>query len=127
MGRKESDFLGEVELEDENYFVVQTKRALNNFNISGQNISQFPEFINALAKIKKAAALANFNLGGLSKEITDAICYACDQILLGKYYNQFIIDPIQGGAGTSTNMNVNEVIANIALEYIGKKKVNINF
>ncbi|EKO0397177.1 aspartate ammonia-lyase, partial [Campylobacter coli] len=78
--------------------------------------------VRALARVKKAAAMANYELGLLDKDIQDAIIKACDKILEGGYYDQFVVDMIQGGAGTSTNMNANEVIANIALELMGHKK-----
>lgn len=120
--RLEHDFLGEREIEDEKYYGVQTLRALENFNITGLPISREPLFIQAFAHVKKAAALANHQCEVLSKEVTDAICYACDQLLTGKYDDQFVSDMIQGGAGTSCNMNANEVIANIGLSYMGKPK-----
>ncbi len=120
--RKEHDFLGELEIADDIYYGVQTLRAVQNFDISGQRIKDFPKFIVAFAQVKKAAALANNELGLLSNEIKDAICFACDELIAGKYKEQFVVDMIQGGAGTSTNMNANEVIANIALEKMGHKK-----
>jgi aspartate ammonia-lyase len=125
--RLEHDFLGEREIEDTKYYGVQTLRALENFNITGLSISREPLFIKAFAHVKKAAALANYDCSVLSKEVTDAICYACDELLTGKYDDQFVSDMIQGGAGTSCNMNANEVIANIGLEYIGKAKGNYEF
>ena len=125
--RLEHDFLGEREIEDTKYYGVQTLRALENFNITGLSISREPLFIKAFAHVKKAAALANFNCSVLSKEVTDAICYACDELLTGKYDDQFVSDMIQGGAGTSCNMNANEVIANIGLGYIGKAKGDYEF
>jgi aspartate ammonia-lyase len=125
--RLEHDFLGEREIEDTKYYGVQTLRALENFNITGLSISREPLFIKAFAHVKKAAALANYDCSVLSKEVTDAICYACDELLTGKYDDQFVSDMIQGGAGTSCNMNANEVIANIGLEYIGKAKGDYEF
>lgn len=125
--RLEHDFLGEREIEDTKYYGVQTLRALENFNITGLSISREPLFIKAFAHVKKAAALANFDCSVLSKEVTDAICYACDELLTGKYDDQFVSDMIQGGAGTSCNMNANEVIANIGLDYIGKAKGDYEF
>ena len=125
--RLEHDFLGEREIEDTKYYGVQTLRALENFNITGLSISREPLFIKAFAHVKKAAALANFDCSVLSKEVTDAICYACDELLTGKYDDQFVSDMIQGGAGTSCNMNANEVIANIGLGYIGKAKGDYEF
>ncbi len=97
-------------------------RALENFYVSGQPISTFPEFIRALAWIKKAAAKANAKLGVLPENIEKGICAACDDIIEGKLLDQFPVDVIQGGAGTSTNMNANEVIANRALEIMGHQK-----
>ncbi len=125
--RLEHDFLGEREIENTKYYGVQTLRALENFSITGLTISREPLFIKAFAHVKKAAALANHNCGVLSKEITDAICYACDELLTGKYDDQFVSDMIQGGAGTSCNMNANEVIANIGLEFMGKAKGDYDF
>jgi aspartate ammonia-lyase len=125
--RLEHDFLGEREIENTKYYGVQTLRALENFNITGLTISREPLFIKAFAHVKKAAALANYDCGVLSKEITDAICYACDELLTGKYDDQFVSDMIQGGAGTSCNMNANEVIANIGLEFMGKVKGDYDF
>ncbi|WP_267524206.1 aspartate ammonia-lyase [Campylobacter sp. MG1] len=120
--RKEHDFIGELEIADNCYYGVQTLRAVQNFDISGKRIKDFPRFITSFAKVKKAAALANHELKLISDEIKNAICFACDELIAGKYQDQFIVDMIQGGAGTSTNMNANEVIANIALEYMGHKK-----
>lgn len=127
MARKEHDFLGELELQDNQYYGVQTFRALNNFNITGTPISNWGHLINGLAYTKKAAAQANNQCGVLTDEKTEAICFACDELLKGKYHDQFPVDMIQGGAGTSTNMNANEVIANIGLEYMGKKKGQYEF
>ena len=120
--RKEHDFLGEMEIPDNVYYGVQTLRALENFNISGVTLSFYPVLIEALAMVKKAAALANCDLGLMSKPITDAIVKACDEIINGKFHSHFVVDMIQGGAGTSTNMNANEVIANRALEILGYEK-----
>ncbi len=125
--RIEHDFLGEREIDNTSYYGVQTLRALENFNITGLPISREPLFIEAFAHVKKAAALANFDCGVLTKEVTDAIAYACDQLLTGKYNNQFVSDMIQGGAGTSCNMNANEVIANIGLEHMGHQKGAYDF
>lgn len=124
--RIEKDFLGEKKIESDKYFGIQTLRAKENFNITTFSISVFPRFIISLAKVKKACALTNYELGDLSEEIKDAIVKACDLIIEGQYHEQFIVDPIQGGAGTSTNMNANEVIANIALELMGYKKGSYN-
>lgn len=120
--RLEHDFLGERNLEDDKYYGVQTLRALENFNITGLPISKEPELIRAFAHVKKAAALANYDCGVLDEKVTKAISFACDELLTGKYDDQFVSDMIQGGAGTSCNMNANEVIANIGLEFMGLKK-----
>lgn len=120
--RLEHDFLGEMEIPANIYYGIQTMRALENFYVSGQPISTFPEFIRALAWIKKAAAKANAKLGVLPENIEKGICAACDDIIEGKLLDRFPVDVIQGGAGTSTNMNANEVIANRALEIMGHQK-----
>ena len=120
--RLEHDFLGEMEIPANIYYGIQTMRALENFYVSGQPISTFPDFIRALAWIKKAAAKANAKLGVLPENIEKGICAACDDIIEGKLLDQFPVDVIQGGAGTSTNMNANEVIANRALEIMGHQK-----
>jgi aspartate ammonia-lyase len=120
--RIEHDFLGELAIPNDVYYGIQTFRAKENFNITGMPISSEPLLIKAFAYVKKAAALANKDCGVLEPKIADAICFACDELLTGKYDNQFISDLIQGGAGTSCNMNANEVIANIGLEYLGHKK-----
>ncbi len=120
--RSEHDLLGDREVPHEYYYGVQTLRALENFNISGVTLSFYPVLIEALAMVKKAAALANCDLGLMSKPITDAIVKACDEIINGKFHSHFVVDMIQGGAGTSTNMNANEVIANRALEILGYEK-----
>ncbi|MCG3717139.1 aspartate ammonia-lyase, partial [Aliarcobacter butzleri] len=101
---------------------VQTLRAKENFNITTLGISIFPNFIISLAKVKKACALTNYELGDLTDIQKNAIVEACDRIIAGEFHDQFIVDPIQGGAGTSTNMNANEVIANVALEILGYPK-----
>ncbi|MGE5683233.1 MAG: aspartate ammonia-lyase [Bacillota bacterium] len=120
--REEHDLLGEREIPVDKYYGVQTLRALENFNISGIAISQFPCLIEALAMVKMAATKANNELGLLPQQITDAIVQACQEIIDGKFHDQFVVDMIQGGAGTSTNMNANEVIANRALEILGYQK-----
>lgn len=120
--RLEHDFLGEQEIPADTYYGIQTCRALENFNVSGQPISKFPEFIKSLGWVKKAAARANAKLGTIPQDVADAICAACDEIIAGKWLDQFPVDAIQGGAGTSTNMNANEVIANRALELMGHNK-----
>lgn len=120
--RVEEDALGPVEIPAIAYYGVQTARALENFQISGVPISHFPLFIRAMALVKKSAALANADLGDLSIHKRDAIVKACDDIAGGSYANEFPIDVFQGGAGTSTNMNFNEVIANLALEHVGEPR-----
>lgn len=120
--RIEHDFLGEANIPNDAYYGVQSIRARENFQITGRTLNEFPLFIKALAYTKKAAAMANAMLGALDKDKADAIVKACDDIIGGKYHDQFIVDMMQGGAGTSTNMNANEVIANIALEYAGRAK-----
>ncbi len=120
--RNEHDLLGSREVPHEYYYGVQTLRALENFNISGVTLDFYPVLIEALAMVKKAAAKANYDLGLLSKPISGAIVQACDEIINGKLHSHFVVDMIQGGAGTSTNMNANEVIANRALEILGYEK-----
>jgi aspartate ammonia-lyase len=120
--RIEHDLLGDLAVPADAYYGVQTARALENFQITGQPLHQFPNFIKALAMVKLAAARANFETGGFSKEILSAIEGACQEIIEGKLHDQFKLDILQGGAGTSTNMNANEVIANRALELMGHKK-----
>jgi len=120
--RNEHDLLGNRKIPFEVYYGVQTLRALENFNISGVALSFYPILIEALAVVKMAAAKANCDLGLLSRPITDAIVQACQEIISGKYHGHFVVDMIQGGAGTSTNMNANEVIANRALEILGYEK-----
>jgi aspartate ammonia-lyase len=120
--RIESDLLGEKELPASAYYGVQTARGLENFRISGVPISHYPDFIKALAMIKLAAARANHDLGQFSAEILKGIELACVELIEGKLHDQFMLDVIQGGAGTSTNMNANEVIANRALELMGRQK-----
>jgi len=117
--RIEHDFLGDLEIPEDRYYGVQTMRGLQNFHITGVPISQSPNFIKSLAYVKKAAALANRDLEALEPPIAGAIISACDCIIAGELLEQFPVDMIQGGAGTSTNMNANEVIANKALEILG--------
>ncbi|MBO6203419.1 MAG: aspartate ammonia-lyase [Selenomonas sp.] len=118
--RKEHDFLGELEIPDEVYYGVQTTRAISNFKITGQKID--PDFVQAYAKVKKATVMANMSTGRMPKEVGEPLIQAADEIIAGKLLDQFPVDPIQGGAGTSVNMNVNEVLCNRALEIIGKPK-----
>lgn len=120
--RIESDLIGKKQIPIDSYYGVQTLRAKENFDITGVKFSEYPLLICALAQVKKAAALANNELGKLSDEKKVAIIQACDEIIEGKLHDEFITDPIQGGAGTSTNMNVNEVIANRGLEIMGHEK-----
>ncbi|MET3293234.1 aspartate ammonia-lyase [Brevibacillus fluminis] len=118
--RIEKDFLGEKEVPKDAYYGVQTLRAIENFPITGYRIHE--SLINAMAIVKKAAALANMETGQLNKRIGQAIVSAAEEIIAGRWHEQFIVDPIQGGAGTSINMNANEVIANRALEILGFEK-----
>lgn len=118
--RTEKDFLGEKQIPSEAYYGIQTLRAVENFPISGMRINK--ELIRGLAIVKKAAAIANKEVKQLQIEICDAIVRATDEIINGQWHDQFIVDPIQGGAGTSMNMNANEVIANRALEWLGENK-----
>ncbi len=120
--RKEHDLLGYKEVPSEAYYGIQTLRAIENFDICGVKLSAYPKYIKALAMVKWAASKANNELGLLSDELNDAITKACEEIIDGKLINEFPVDMIQGGAGTSTNMNVNEVIANRALEILGYEK-----
>ncbi len=120
--RLEHDSLGEREIPDEAYYGVQTQRAMENFPISGVYVKNFEHMIEGIAFVKKAAALANHELGVLEEDKMKAICAACDELLAGKLHEHFAVDMFQGGAGTSTNMNANEVIANRGLEIMGHKK-----
>src|SRR5690349_5743375 len=120
--RVESDLLGEREVPDEALYGVQTLRALENFPITGIALREFPALVEALAAVKEAAALANAELGLLTPEIADAIARAAREIRTGRHHEHFLVDMVQGGAGTSTNMNANEVIANRALELLGRPR-----
>ena len=120
--RIERDFLGEKQVPDDAYYGVQTVRGKENFHITGMPVSREPYFVKAFGYVKKAAAMANRDLGVLDARIADAIIRACDRVIAGDMNEQFVTDFIQGGAGTSTNMNANEVIANLALECLGHKK-----
>lgn len=119
--RIEQDFLGELKIPHDAYYGVHTARALANFNLPNYHLTH-NYLIQGFAKVKIAAANANYRTGKINQEICKAINFACEQILAGKYLDQFTIPAIQGGAGTSTNMNANEVIANIALEHLGYEK-----
>jgi aspartate ammonia-lyase len=120
--RREHDSLGERDVPNLAYYGVQTVRAVENFPFSGIRVSHYEHFVRALACVKKAAALANAELGALDGKIAGGIAKACDEILAGKLHGEFVVDMIQGGAGTSTNMCANEVIANRALELLGHAK-----
>ena len=120
--RVERDLLGDREIPDEALYGVQTLRALENFPITGVALREFPTLIEALAAVKEAAALANAELGLLAPDESDVIVRACREIRTGRHHEHFLVDMIQGGAGTSTNMNANEVIANRALELLGKPR-----
>ncbi|MBQ4389855.1 MAG: aspartate ammonia-lyase [Bacteroidales bacterium] len=120
--RVESDLIGELQVPIDAYYGVQTQRAINNYKISNTKMCDYPEYIIAMAYVKMAAAAANTELGVLDKKIGDAIVAACKEIVDGKLWDQFPVDMMQGGAGTSVNMNANEVIANRALELMGHKK-----
>lgn len=118
--RKEHDFLGTMNVPDDVYYGVQTMRAVKNFHITGERLD--PDFIKAMATVKKAAALANMETGRLNAIVGKALTRAADEIIEGRWLDQFPVDPIQGGAGTSINMNMNEVLCNRALEILGKPK-----
>ena len=120
--RIEHDFLGERPIPADAYYGIQTLRALENFHITGIPLKAEPLFVQALAFVKKGAALANRDLGVLDAQLADYIAQACDRVTTGELDNQFLTDMIQGGAGTSVNMNANEVIANVALELMGHQK-----
>ncbi|MBE2274415.1 MAG: aspartate ammonia-lyase [Flavobacteriales bacterium] len=125
--RNESDLLGTLQVPLNAYYGVQTQRAIDNFKISGQHLSSYPHFIAALGMVKKAAAKTNYELGLLEENLYQKIAETCDELIAGKYHDQFPIDMIQGGAGTSVNMNANEVIANVVLEKLGKEKGDYQF
>ena len=120
--RREHDFLGELDIPATAYWGVHSARAIDNFPISGQTVAHMPELVRALAFVKKAAAQANAELGVIDATRAAAIIRACDDLIGGALHEQFVVDVIQGGAGTSTNMNANEVIANRALEHMGHAK-----
>lgn len=124
--RREHDLLGEMEIPAEYYFGVQTMRAVENFHISRVRLNFFPELIRALADVKQGAAMANRDLGLLDPAIADAIIRACEELRAGKLEEQFVVDMVQGGAGTSTNMNANEVIANRRSNSSAMKRANIS-
>ncbi|HEU5291401.1 MAG TPA: aspartate ammonia-lyase [Cyclobacteriaceae bacterium] len=125
--RTEKDLLGEKQIPADAYYGVQTLRALENFQISGVKTNFYPDYVKAYAIVKLAAARANTEVGRMKKDRMDAIEKACQDVIDGKYHDQFLTDLYQGGAGTSANMNANEVLANIALEKMGKKKGEYQF
>ncbi|WP_370894475.1 aspartate ammonia-lyase [Janibacter sp. GXQ6167] len=121
--RVEEDLLGQRDIPADAYYGVHTLRAIENFPISGVTVSDVPDLIRGMVLVKKATALANVDLGAIPPEVAEAIVWACDEILVnGRCLDQFPVDVFQGGAGTSVNMNTNEVIANLALEHLGKEK-----
>lgn len=122
MYRVENDLLGDLNVPKAAYYGIQTQRAIDNFHISGVRLYQYPEFIKGLAYVKWAAAETNFTLGLLDEKLKNAIVAAAKEVIEGKFDKEFPIDMIQGGAGTSTNMNINEVLANRALEIMGYQK-----
>lgn len=120
--REEHDFLGAKSIPRSAYWGVHTARAVENFPITGQTVGHWGDLVRALAQVKKAAAEANHRLGVIDEVKLRAISLACDEVADGRFDDQFVVDVIQGGAGTSTNMNANEVIANRALEHLGAEK-----
>ena len=121
--RTEEDLLGAREVPLEAYWGIHTLRAMENFQISGSVVGDEEAFVRGMVQVKKASALANSDLGALDPEVAGAIVWACDQVLVAeRCLDQFPVDQFQGGAGTSVNMNTNEVIANLALEYLGYAK-----
>src|SRR5277367_5864928 len=125
--RTEKDLLGEKQVPADAYYGVQTARALENFQLSGVEINHYPGFVEAWAYVKLAAAQANYDVGAMKKERLDAIEKACRAVIAGQYHDQFQVDWYQGGAGTSTNMNANEVLANVGLELSGHQKGEYQF
>ena len=120
--RIESDLLGELQIPEEAYYGVQTQRAINNYHISRKRMCDYPDYVTAIAYVKLAAVETNRQLGEISNEVADAMAQACREIIGGKLHENFVTDMVQGGAGTSVNMNANEVIANRACEVMGHKK-----
>ena len=118
--RKEADSIGELDIPREAYYGVQALRAMYNFPITGRKLNT--EFIKNLAKIKRACAITNKACGLLKPEVANAIEWASSEIMAGRLLDEFIVDAVQGGAGTSANMNANEVIANRAIEFLGGEK-----
>jgi aspartate ammonia-lyase len=122
--RVEHDLLGDRQVPAAAYYGIQTMRARENYQVTGIPLSHFPNLVRALAMVKKAAAMANADMSLIPSDVRGAIVGACDDIIGGKLHEQFVVDLIQGGAGTSTNMNANEVIANRALEILGEPRGN---
>ncbi len=120
--RTERDSIGEMTIPADADYGIHTARAVENFPITGIHLSHFPELVESLAMVKKASAMANRDLGALKPEIASAIISACDLVIAGDSLKAFVVDMLQGGAGTSTNMNANEVIANIALKLLGRQR-----
>ena len=120
--RSETDLLGSMQISNNAYYGIQTQRAMDNFQLSGKKLKQHPELIQALAQVKAACAQANNKQKLLDNDKTNAICSAAVKVVNGDYDDQFLIDMIQGGAGTSSNMNINEVLANVGLELMGHEK-----
>ena len=120
--RVEMDLLGRVEIPDHVYWGIHTHRAIQNFPFTGRKVGDYPVLVKALATTKLAAARANARLGYLSAGKLEAIEHACNSLISGRHHDSLVVDVIQGGAGTSTNMNVNEVIANVGLEFMGRRK-----
>ena len=125
--RVEADLLGELQVPADALYGVQTQRGINNYHISRKTMSDYPDFIIANAYVKLAAAQTNHSLGVINDEISGAISEACREIIDGQWHENFPIDMVQGGAGTSVNMNANEVIANRALEIMGHEKGDYQF
>jgi aspartate ammonia-lyase len=125
--RVEHDLLGERWVPADAYYGIHTLRARENFPITGIAISTYPDLVNALASVKQAAAAAHRDLGLLSAEKAAAIIKACEDVRAGQLHEEFVVDVIQGGAGTSANMNANEVIANRALEHLGHRRGEYEF
>lgn len=117
--REETDQIGTIEIFEEALYGIQTLRTLNNLSFSGLTLCRYPIYIESLALVKKAAALANYEAGVIDEEIKKAIIHACNSLIKGEHYEQFPIDLLHGGGGIGTNMNVNEVIANLANEFLG--------
>lgn len=122
MYRIESDLIGKLEIPADAYYGIQAQRGIDNFSITGVKLYHYPTIIKGLAYVKWAAILANYELGLIKENVKNAVVEACQEVFTGKFDHQFQVDMIQGGAGTSTNMNANEVIANIALEKMGHPK-----